>query len=68
MRKKKIKSSIEIKCDYCHSYTSSFVVTAEFKKFCRWQTIGFPPDVDCMSEYLKDLNKIHSKNDSKLRL
>jgi len=63
--RKKIKSLVEVKCDYCHSYTSSFVVTVEHKIFCKWQTTGFPPDVDCMSEYLKNLNPIHSKNDSK---
>ena len=45
---------MEIKCDHCYTYTSSFVVTAEYKKFCRLQTPGFLPDKDCMTDYLQD--------------
>ena len=52
---KKRKLEIEVKCDQCSSYTSSFVVNAEHKRFCRWQTPGHDPDVDCMSDYIKDL-------------
>ena len=68
MRKKKTKPVMEVKCDHCHTYTSSFVVTAEYKKFCRLQTPGFPPDIDCMSDYLNNLKPLHSKSESKLNL
>jgi hypothetical protein len=51
---KKRKLEIEVKCDQCGSYTSSFVVNAKHKRFCRWQTPGHPPDIDCMSDYIKD--------------
>jgi hypothetical protein len=48
---KKRKVEIEVKCDYCGNYTSSFVSTPEYKSFCRFQTPGFPPDKDCMTDY-----------------
>ena len=51
---KKHKLEIELKCDYCGTYTSSFVVNGEHKIFCRFQTPGFPPDKDCMNDYLQD--------------
>ena len=49
---KKRKLEIELKCDYCGAYTSSFVVNAEHKTFCKVQTPGFHPDKDCMDDYL----------------
>ena len=50
---KKRKVEIEVKCDYCGNYTSSFVSTPEYKSFCRFQTPGFPPDKDCMTDYFQ---------------
>lgn len=48
---KKRKVEIHVKCDYCGNYTTSFVATPEYKRFCRFQTPGFPPDKDCMTDY-----------------
>ena len=50
----KKRTEIEVKCDYCNNYTSSFVTTAEYKHFCRLQTPGFSPEKDCMTDYLQD--------------
>ncbi len=50
---KKRKVEIHVKCDYCGKYTTSFVVTTEHKRFCRWQTPGFPPDEDCLEDYIQ---------------
>jgi len=65
MRKKKITPVMEIKCDHCNTYTTSFVVTAEHKKFCRLQSPGFIPDIDCMNDYLNNLKPLDSKSESK---
>ena len=51
---KKRKLEIEVKCDQCGSYTSSFVVTTEQKRFCRLQTPGQPADLDCLSDYISN--------------
>ena len=51
---KKRKLEIEVKCDYCGNYTSSFVVNGKYKRFCLFQTPGFPPNKDCMTDYLQD--------------
>jgi len=48
---KKRKVEIHVKCDYCGKYTTSFVATPDHKLFCRFQTPGFPPDKDCMTDY-----------------
>ena len=49
---KKRKLEIEVKCDYCSNYTSSFVSSyPDYKHFCRLQTPGYPPDKDCMTDY-----------------
>ena len=50
----KKRTEIEVKCDCCNNYTSSFVTTAEYKHFCRLQTPGSPPQKDCMTDYLQD--------------
>ena len=54
MRRKKRQPRIAVKCDYCKTETESFVVTAEHLRFCRLQTPGFPPDKDCMEDYLNE--------------
>ena len=54
MRRRKGQPRIAVKCDYCKTETESFVVTAEHLKFCRLQTPGFPPDKDCMEDYLNE--------------
>ena len=54
MRRKKRKPHIEVKCDYCGSMTDRFVVNLEHKRFCRHQYVGFPPEKDCMDDYIKE--------------
>ena len=70
MRRKKAEPHIEVKCDYCGSMTDCFVVNAEYKKFCRHQTVGYPPRKDCMGDYLEEkknakLQKEKSKKSEK---
>ena len=57
MRRKKGQPRIAVECDYCKTKTESFVVTAEHLKFCRLQTPGFPPNKDCMEDYLNEKKK-----------
>ena len=54
MRRKKRKPHIEVKCDYCGSMTDRFVVNLEHKRFCRHQYFGFPPEKDCMYDYINE--------------
>ena len=56
MRKKK-KSEIEVKCDYCGDRTSYFVTTMKYQRFCRIQTPGYPAVKDCLEDYIKEKNK-----------
>ena len=44
---------IEVKCDFCKSMTSSFVTTIEHKHYCRLHTPGYPPDKDCLGDYIQ---------------
>ena len=57
MRRRKGQPRIAVKCDYCKTETESFVVTAKHLRFCRLQTPGFPPDKDCMEDYLNEKKK-----------
>ena len=57
MRRRKRQPRIAVKCDYCKTETESFVVTAKHLRFCRLQTPGFPPDKDCMEDYLNEKKK-----------
>ena len=57
----KSKFETEIKCEYCKNYTSNFVTTADYKHFCRLQTPGFPPDKDCMDNYIKEKDNANGK-------
>tara|TARA_X000001388_G_scaffold24107_1_gene16605 strand:+ start:237 stop:545 length:309 start_codon:yes stop_codon:yes gene_type:complete len=57
MRRKKRQPRIAVKCDYCNSETETFVVTAEYKKFCIIQTPGYPAEKDCMEDYLNEKKK-----------
>ena len=60
-RRKKAAPVIAVECDYCKTKTESFVVTAEHLRFCRLQTPGFPPDKDCMEDYLNEKKKEKEK-------
>ena len=65
MPRKKKELVIAPVCDYCGSMTDSFVVSAEYKKFCRHQTAGYPPRKDCMSDYLEEKKNVQEKEKSK---
>jgi len=56
-RRRKAAPVIAVKCDYCKTETESFVVTAEYLRFCRLQTPGFPPEKDCMEDYINEKKK-----------
>ncbi|BAQ86359.1 hypothetical protein [uncultured Mediterranean phage uvMED] len=59
---KKRKLEIEVKCDYCGNYTSSFVSSyPDYKHFCRLQTPGYPPDKDCMTDFYQSKNSPSSR-------
>ena len=69
MRRKKAKPHIEVKCDYCGSMTDRFVVNMEHKRFCRHQYVGFPPERDCMGDYIeekKNAKTLQEKKESSL--
>ena len=57
MRRRKRQPRIAVKCDYCNSETETFVVTAEHKRFCRIQTVGYPAEKDCMEDYINEKKK-----------
>ena len=61
MRRKKAKPHIEVKCDYCGSMTDRFVVNMEHKRFCRHQYVGFPPEKDCMGDYIEEKKNVQKK-------
>ena len=53
--RKSTKPVMAYKCDWCNNITEIFVINAEYKHFCRYQTPGHPPTKDCMQDYLDDL-------------
>ena len=57
MRRKKKELVVAPKCDYCGERSETFVVNGEHKTFCRLQTPGFPPNKDCMEDYLNEKKK-----------
>ena len=67
MRRKKAKPHIEVKCDWCGSMTDRFVVNLEHKRFCRHQFVGFPPEKDCMEDYIRSKN-VRKKEDQEKSL
>ena len=69
MRRKR-EPNIQVKCDYCGEQTEYFVSTAKYQNFCRIQTVGFPPDKDCMEDYIRSKNakSLRKKNEEEQRL
>ena len=61
MRRKKAKPHIVVKCDYCGSMTDRFVVNMEHKRFCRHQYVGFPPERDCMGDYIEEKKNVQKE-------
>ena len=59
---KKRKLEIEVKCDYCGIYTSSFVSSyPDYLNFCRIHTPGKEPEKDCMTDYYKEKKNVQKK-------
>jgi hypothetical protein len=56
MRSRKPKVVIAPKCDWCGEHSETFVVTAKHMTFCRVQTVGQPPEKDCMEDYIRSKN------------
>ena len=69
MRRRR-EPNIQVKCDYCGEQTETFVATANHLLFCRIQTVGKPPEKDCMEEYIRSKNvrtkQIHKEDDRKI--
>ena len=69
MRSKR-EPNIQVKCDHCGEQTETFVATADYLLFCRIQTVGKPPEKDCMTDYYRNKNvrtkQIHKEDDRKI--
>ena len=69
MRRKR-EPNIQVKCDYCGEQTETFVATPNHLLFCRIQTVGKPPEKDCMTDYYRSKNakSLRKKNEEEQRL
>ena len=61
MRRSRREPNIQIKCDYCGEYTETFVATPNHLLFCRIQTVGLPPEKDCMSDYYRSKSNVRNE-------
>ena len=61
MRRSRREPTIQIKCDYCGEYTETFVATPNHLLFCRIQTVGLPPEKDCMSDYYRSKSNVRNE-------
>ena len=71
MRSRRREPVIQVKCDYCGEYTETFVATPNHLLFCRIQTVGLPPEKDCMSDYNRSKSNaitLRKKNEEEQRL
>ena len=58
MRSKRREPEIQVKCDYCGEQTETFVATPNHLLFCRIQTVGSPPEKDCMTDYYRSKSNV----------
>ena len=71
MRSKRREPVIQVKCDYCGEQTETFVATPNHLLFCRIQTVGSPPEKDCMTDYYRSKSNaitLRKKNEEEQRL
>ena len=71
MRSKRREPEIQVKCDYCGEQTETFVATPNHLLFCRIQTVGSPPEKDCMTDYYRSKSNaitLRKKNEEEQRL
>ena len=61
MRSRKPKAVIAPKCDWCGEHSETFVVTAKHMTFCRVQTVGQPPEKDCMEDYIRSRKNVRTE-------
>ena len=61
MRSRKPKVVIAPKCDWCGEHSETFVVTAKHMTFCRVQTVGQPPEKDCMEDYIRSKKNVRNE-------
>ena len=58
MRSRRREPKIQVKCDYCGEQTETFVATPNHLLFCRIQTVGSPPEKDCMTDYNRSKSNV----------
>ena len=71
MRSRRREPEIQVKCDYCGEQTETFVATPNHLLFCRIQTVGSPPEKDCMTDYYRSKSNaitLRKKNEEEQRL
>ena len=71
MRSRRREPVIQVKCDYCGEQTETFVATPNHLLFCRIQTVGSPPEKDCMTDYYRRKSNaitLRKKNEEEQRL
>ena len=71
MRSRRREPVIQVKCDYCGEQTETFVATPNHLLFCRIQTVGSPPEKDCMTDYYRSKSNaitLRKKNEEEQRL
>jgi len=62
----KRKRILTFKCSFCGTQLDSndtFVVTAEYKRFCIKINPGHPPIKDCMEDYRNKIKEDHVRNE-----
>ena len=71
MRSRRREPEIQVKCDYCGEQTETFVASPNHLLFCRIQTVGSPPEKDCMTDYYRSKSNaitLRKKNEEEQRL
>ncbi len=71
MRSRRREPVIQVKCDYCGEQAETFVATPNHLLFCRIQTVGSPPEKDCMTDYYRSKSNaitLRKKNEEEQRL
>ena len=65
MRSRRREPEIQVKCDYCGEQTETFVATPNHLLFCRIQTVGSPPEKDCMTDYYRSKSNVRKSENEK---
>ena len=65
MRSRRREPVIQVKCDYCGEQTETFVATPNHLLFCIVQTVGSPPEKDCMTDYNRSKSNVRKSENEK---